>query len=547
MRLLELAVADLALIERARVRFRGGLVVITGETGAGKSLLIDALGLVLGSRADSGLVRSGAEAARVEAVFERDPEPLVCVRELAAGGRSLARIDDETVTAARLAATTADLVEIHGQHDQQRLLSGARQRDLLDAFGGHGQLRASVAEAVAALRHNAAALADLASAPGELERRIELLEHEAGEIEAAGLRPGEADELRASLAAVGNAEQLARLSGTMRATLMGEGSGVRDALARSAREGDELARLDARFGPLAGRLHGLVAEIDDLAGELRQLADAVEHDPAALAAMEERLGRIHALERKYGADEAAVLAHGEEARAEAERLRGRDAERAAREADAARLEADAWRLAGELRAARGEAAGRLAAAVTEALGELGFRQAHFEVRLEEAALESSGADGVAFVIAPNPGEPPLPLARIASGGELSRISLAVERVLAAVDTTPTLVFDEIDAGIGGRSAEPVGRSLWRLAREHQVLCITHLPQIAAFADQHLRIEKRQRDGRTVTEVRELDDEERRHELALMLGGRPGDAVSLAAAAELLARAGEARASLAAAG
>jgi DNA repair protein RecN (Recombination protein N) len=281
---------------------------------------------------------------------------------------------------------------------------------------------------------------------------------------------------------------------------------------------------------------GLVAEAEEAAADLRRAAGEVEYDPAVVAAFETRLGLIYALERKFGPDESAVGDHARAARAEAAHLRGLDAERSARLDEDTRLEAAARGAAGELGAARREAAGRLGIAVDGMLAELGLAKARFEVAVTPAEPGSAGADAVAFMIAPNPGEPPMPLAQIASGGELSRISLAIKRVLAAADDTPTLVFDEIDAGIGGRSADPVGRSLWQLARQHQVVCVTHLPQIAAYADAHFQISKRERDGRTVTEIERLDEAGRLRELALMLAGSDRSEASLAGARELRARA-----------
>ena len=536
MTLLELDVRDLALIERVRLEPDPGFTVITGETGAGKSLLIDALVLVLGARADASLVRAGAPGARVQALFDRGPEPLICVREVTAAGRSTARVDDSAVTAARLAEVAGPLVEIHGQHDQQQLLDGPHQRDLLDAHGGHAALRAAAAAAVEAWRANRAALEALEGDPRAVARQLELHQHEAAEIEAAGLRPGEAGEIRERLAAAASAAQVARLVASVRERLAGEGTGARDMLARVARDGGDLARLDGRFAGLADRIDALVAEADDVVSELRRVAGGLDHDPATVASLEERLGLIYALERKYGPDEEAVLAHGAFARSEGERLQGLEAERAARAADDVRLEAAAREAAAALTAARRAAGERLAAEVSRALETLGFRQARLDVELVPAELSAAGAEAVQFLIAPNPGEPPMPLARIASGGELSRVSLAVKEVLAAADATPTLVFDEIDAGIGARSAERVGRSLRRLAREHQVLCVTHLAQIAVHADAHVRIEKRERDGRTVTEVRRLEGDERLAELAVMLGGEGGGPAARAAAQELLERA-----------
>ena len=552
-RLAELSVRDLALIERLRISFEPGLNVLTGETGAGKSLLIDALGLAVGARADTSLVRHGSETARVEALFDRLPEPLICVREVSAAGRSTARIDDEAVTAARLAEVAGRLVEIHGQHDQQRLLDERWQRELLDAFGRLERERAAMAAAVEAWRVNQAALAELNLDPRELARRLELQEHQAGEITGAKLRVGEAAEIGARLAAAQHGETIARGSVEIHEALAGEGSGAREALAMAAQRARELARVDERYGPVAERLLGLAAELDDAAAEAAALAESIEHDPAALAAMEERLSHIYSLERKYGETEEAVIEYGEKATAEADRLRALDASRETRQAEAARLLVQVGKAGAELSRGRAVAAAGLAGAVEGSLGGLGFRQTAFSVAVarrpagpaeqsvelagERVAFDSTGLDAVAFLIAPNPGEPARPLARIASGGELSRVALAIKQILAEADHTPTLVFDEIDTGIGGRSAEPVGRSLWELARSHQVLCVTHLGQIAAYADAQFRIEKHQRDGRTVTEVRRVEGPERIDELAQMLAGAEGGAAARASAEELLERAG----------
>jgi DNA repair protein RecN (Recombination protein N) len=333
----------------------------------------------------------------------------------------------------------------------------------------------------------------------------------------------------------------------------GEGSGAREVTAAAAQRARDLARLDERYEPVAERLLGLAAELEDAAAEARDLADSVEHDLGAIAAMEERLSAIFSLERKYGEDEAAVIAYGERAAAEADRLRALDASRENRQAEAARLLAAVAAAGAALSAGRARAAGRLGPAVEAALSGLGFRQTSFGVAVSRrqagpaepaveldggrVAFDGSGLDAVAFLIAPNPGEPARPLARIASGGELSRVALAIKQILAEADRTPTLVFDEIDTGIGGRSAEPVGRSLWELARTHQVLCVTHLGQIAAYADAQFRIEKQVRDGRTVTVVRRVEGDERVVELAQMLAGAEGGAAARASAEELLERAG----------
>ena len=563
-RLLELAVADLALIERVRITFAEGFNVLTGETGAGKSLLIDALGLALGARADPGLVRHGADAARVEALFDRLPEALVCVREVGANGRSVARVDDETVTAGRLASVAGPLVEIHGQRDQGRLLDERWQRELLDGYGGHAAERAAVAVAVAAWRENEAALAARAVDPPELERRIALLEHEAEEIAGARLVPGEAAAIRARLDASRHGEAIARGSAALAGLLAGDEAGsdtapgAREQAELAAAEAAILARLDARFGPLGERLAGVAAELEDVASEARRLAETVDHDPAALASLEARLSLLYSLERRYGTDVDGLAGRAEQAAAEVDRLRHLGTERERRRADGERLLADVAAACGILSRRRATAAARLGTAVETAVAGLGLSGTRVEVAVgrriatpdepaielggDAVAFDATGADVVVFQVAPNPGEPARPLAKIASGGELSRLALAIEEVLATADATPTLVFDEIDAGIGGRSADPVARTLWLLGRRHQVLCVTHLPQIAAHADAHFGIRKVERDGRTVTEVHRLTDDDRVAELAAMIGGPAAGVAATASARDLLERAAAFRAS-----
>jgi DNA repair protein RecN (Recombination protein N) len=552
MALLELTVTDLALIDRVRVTFEDGFTVITGETGAGKSLLIDALLLVGGARADAGMVRAGASSARVEALFERPSgsgqdgvsqgdEPLICAREVAPG-RTVARIDDETVPVARLAATVVPLVAIHGQHEQQRLLSGARQRDLLDASGGHGSLVRVVAERYRAWQSNRDALAALDLPATEVERRLELARHAIEEIDEVHPRPGEVAELRARLDRVAGAERFLRAADGVREALVGD-DGARERVASAVREAQELARHDARLEPLTTRLDGLVAEVEDIAAEVRAAADEREADQGEATAIEARLGELYGLLRKYGDTEEGVLAHGAAAADEVARLEDVEADRARRRIEDQRLLADATAAATDLTAARRTAAQSASTAITGVLSELGFPEAAFGIQVTPRDLDATGADEVAFVMAPNPGEPSRPLARIASGGELSRVALAIEQVLAAADETPTLVFDEVDAGIGGRSADPVGRSLWRLGRDHQVLCVTHLAQVAAHADAHLHISKHTLEGRTVTRVRTLDAQERVTELAAMLAGET-TATALDTARELLERAQASHARLA---
>ena len=448
---------------------------------------------------------------------------------------------------------TEGLVEIHGQHDQQRLLDEDWQRDLLDAFGGHEEARAAVAAAVERWRANRAALAELSMDPRELLRRLEILEHEAAEIEAGRLRPGEADEITRQLAAVQHGETIA--TGAVDRARHAAGGGARVPGSGSPRREGELralARLDDRWSALADRLAGLEAEVEDVAAEVRALAETIDHDPATLAALEERLGEIHRLLRRYGDDEAAVIAHGERAAIEAARLRGLEDERARRADEDARLLLTVADAAASLSIAAPRDGGGAGPSVSRRAG--GARVPGRRVRRgdgppaaarddpavevdgDAVAFDATGIDTVVFTFRPTPASRPRPLARIASGGELSRVALAVRQVLAEVDATPVLVFDEIDTGIGGRSADPVGKSLWTLARSHQVLCVTHLPQIAAYADAHYRIAKRERDGRTVTEITPLDRAERAVELAQMIGGESGGEASLLSARELLDRA-----------
>ncbi len=552
-RLLELAVADLALIDRLRLVLGPGLSVLTGETGAGKSLLIDALGLALGARADTALVRHGADGARVEALFDRAAEPLIAVREVAASGRSTARLDDETVTAGRLASTVGSADRDPRAARPAAAVGRGAGSAICWTYSGVTRRRgrrwqsrwSAGARTVRPWRRSRSLRASSI-------RRLEMLEHEATEIAGASLRAGEAAEITRSLAAAQHAETIASGAAAAREVLIGEGRGARERVGEAAQEMRALARLDERWGPLADRLAGLEAELEDVASEMRTLAETVDHDPASLVRLESRLGEIHRLLRRYGDDEAEVIAHGERAVEEAERLRGLDEERAARAAEDARLLAAVGEVAATLSIRRTETAVELGRSVAAVLVELGFPADAFQIAVgrrpaarddpavevdgDAVAFDATGIDAVVFTFRPNPGEPARPLARIASGGELSRVALAVKQVLAGADATPTLVFDEIDSGIGGRSADPVGRSLWTLARDHQVLCVTHLPQIAAYADAHYRIAKLERGGRTVTEVVELDRAKREVELAEMIGGAVGGVAATQSARELLDRA-----------
>jgi DNA repair protein RecN (Recombination protein N) len=547
MALRELTVENLAVVERVRLTLAPGFTVLTGETGAGKSLVVDAVALVLGARASSDQVRSGADSLRVEAIFDAPvldaadamadavaagEGSVIVRREVAADGRSVARVNDRTVTVGGLATLGEALGEIHGQHDQQRLLQPARQLALLDGFGGSEPLVARVADAHRAWRVTIAASAELLTDAHELARRVELLSHQVSEIGGAAPRAGEDVELEAQLRAAQHAETIARAADEAVAALR-EDDGAADALGVAERAVLAAAAHDDRFAPLADRTAALAAEAAELAREIAAAAEGIDLDPAARAAAEERLTLLYDLRRKYGDSIGAVVAFGEAATAELQRLEDQEGERERLRAEEADRRAALAEATTALTAARRAAADRLTAAVNSELPPLGLRGGAFGVDFEATEPGATGADRVTFTFAPNPGEPPRPLGRIASGGEASRLSLALEVVLAAADATPLLVFDEVDAGVGGRNASALGERLRDLSRYHQVLCVTHLPQVAAYADAHLVVGKRSDGDRTTTEVRQLTADERPTELAAMLAGeRAGDAARTAAEALL---------------
>jgi len=527
----ELSVKDLALVSELRLELSSGLTVLTGETGAGKSMLVDALLAVTGGRVASGMVRDGAERAQVEAVFAgvRDDD-LVLSREIAAG-RSPARIDQKTVPVSALAETGADLVAIHGQGDQLRLARPAIQRDVLDAYGGHAAMREGAAVAYAALVSLRRERESLGGDPRERERRAALLAHEVDEIRAAKLRPNEEVELDAELTVARSAEKLREAAHAAQEMLAGDRASARDRLALAERELRRAAEIDPRLAVIADRAAAQVSESDDLAVELRRYADGVESDPKRLADLQARSDLLYDLKRKYGDGVAAILAHGERAATELEALRQSETRLAhldGEERDARRALASAAKL---IHDARSKAGAALADAVETQLKDLALARCAFSVQLEPREPDATGGDDVRFLIAPNPGEPAKPIDQIASGGELSRIMLALEVSLAANDRTPVLVFDEVDAGVGGRVGETLGRALWSLARHHQVMVVSHLPQVAAYADQHISVRKEVRKGRTHVVAQKLDESASVAELAEMLGA--GGAKSLAAGAKEL--------------
>ena len=527
----ELSVKDLALVSELRLELSSGLTVLTGETGAGKSMLVDALLAVIGGRVAAGMVREGAERAYVEAAFTgvRD-EDLVLAREIAQG-RSPARIDGRTVPVSALAETGAELVAIHGQGDQLRLARPATQRDVLDAFGGNDALRTRVTDAHAkllALRREREALG---GDPRERERRAELLGHEVDEIRAAKLRPDEERDLDAELGVARSAEKLRESAHAAQELLAGDRSSARDRLALAERELRRAADIDPRLATTLGRLEAAMSDADEIASELRRYADSIENDPKRLADLEARSDLLYELKRKYGDDVPSIIAHGKAAAAELETLRSSETRLAQLDDDERAAKAALTKAAKTLHDARAKAATTLASSVEAQLKGLALERCRFTVSLSEREPDANGGDDVRFLIAPNPGEPAKPIDEIASGGELSRIMLALEVTLAQSDRTPVLVFDEVDAGVGGRVGETLGRALWSLARHHQVMVVSHLPQVAAYADQHISVRKEVRKGRTHVAAEKLGERETVDELAEMLGA--SGAKSLATGAKEL--------------
>lgn len=541
--LTELGVRGLALVEAARVEFRGGLNLLTGETGSGKSLIVDALGLSLGARASAEQVRHGAQRAVVESSFELADAPdaaalaagmgheeavLVLSREV--GGRSAARLNGRPSSPGQLRELGRALVGVHGQHEHQQLMDVEAQTLLLDAYAEALDARAEVAEAHAALTRAEAHLAGLERTVARGRREEEYLRFQLEELSGASLQPGEDEELAAERAAVRHAARIGELAQSALAALRGE-----EGLALAVSEVRLAAELDPRLDLLGGRLAGLDEEANDIAAELRRYLEALEADPARLEVIEGRLAVLEAIKRKYGGSLEEAVA--ERDRLEAQLGAGEDMEQALAQAGAGVAEArsNLHAAAGRLSALRRPAAKRFGEAVTSELAGLRLEAARFEVAVRpRSEPDAGGAEWVEMMFSANPGEPLAPLARVASGGELSRVMLAVKSVSADLERLPTLVFDEVDTGIGGEAAVQVGLRLRALGRRRQVLVVTHLAQIACFADHHLVIEKTPGpDGRNVVGVRELTGaEDRAAELARMMSGGV-TAKALARAHELI--------------
>lgn len=564
-----LEIRDFAIVRAAQVTFGPGLCVLSGETGAGKSLVIDAIGALVGGRVGADAVRSGAEVARLRAVFdlgdnapaqavlaaqglEPDADGLcVIAREIRRDGRSRCTLNGSLAGVALLRQLGETLIDLHGQHEHQSLLRVGEHLRLLDSVAGEAVQAPRVAyralfDRWRELQEQAAALA---LDEGEQARRVDMLGFQVGEIGEARLQPGEEQELKAEIARLAHAEEL--LSQATRAhRLLTEAedgpsaldrlSGAQDALA-------EMAEFDAELQPLADELAAALATLAEAGRTLGRYADRVEADPLALDRLEQRLELLTRLKRKYGASVEEIIAFGRRAQEELDQLAGADERAAAVQAELAELAADLAAAASALSAARAQAAAALTAGVERHLADLGLAGARFAVRLERRLVAAgllvdgetcaAGADGIdtaEILFSANPGEPPRGLAKIASGGEISRVMLALKSQLAARDDVPTMLFDEIDVGIGGVTIRAVAAKMAALAAGRQVIVVTHHAPIAALADTHVTIEKAPGEDATQLTVAAVEGEERVHELARMLGRRPPTEATLAMARELLA-------------
>jgi DNA repair protein RecN (Recombination protein N) len=546
----ELHISGLGVIDDLDLDLDPGLNVLTGETGAGKTMVTVGLSLALGQRGSSSLVRPGSKSARVQARFDAPLPPaaeewaedgeLVLARGISAEGKSSVRIGGQIATVGALSALAPDLVEVHGQHSAQRLLQASAQTAFLDRFRGDTHLETldEYRRIYRRLREIRTRLDELDALARSREREIDLLAYQVREIEAAGLQPGEEGSLANEESRLGNAERLAELAGAAAAGLSDDGGGL-DALRAAAAGLDQAAAMDPDTRELAERAASLAEEAGELARELRGYGERRQADPVRLDEIRQRLQVVKALERKYGEDEPAVLEFLDQARNRLQRLGSADDERLDLQAEAGERQSRVGDLAERLSSGRSVAAPELSAALERELHELGMAGASIQVSLDPLDEPGpTGAEGVEMLFAGGPGQASLPLSRAASGGELSRAMLACRSVLADLDEVPTLVFDEVDAGIGGRAGVAVGRRLARIAATRQVLVVTHLPQIASFADRHIRVLKR---GGSAT-VGVLEDRERVEELSRMLSGLPGSDSAATHAEELLSEAGREKAS-----
>lgn len=551
--LTELRIQNFAIIDELHLAFGAGFVVLTGETGAGKSIIIDAVEMLLGGRADSTAVRTDAEIAIIEghfkidasiqpavhSILEReglldDKDHLLLSREIRREGRNVARVNGR-VTALNLLGELGEwLVDVHGQSEHLSLRRVAEHVQLLDRYAGLGDLRSDFERVYIQLRETRAELTQLREREREAHSRAEYLAFQIEEIEAAKVSVTEEEQLREERTRLANIEQLTRLSAEAVDALAG-GAETRqsatDLVGKAVDALSDLAEVDGSMKPLGDRAQALMEDISELSRTLRRYQEEAEFNPRRLDEVEDRLNLLQSLKRKYGGSLEAVLQQARTAVDELESLT--NAERRIEELQEReeQLLIELAELGSSLSTSRAQAGAELGAAIERQLDDLRMAEARFGLDLRQRedeegvpvdgktlALFPTGIDQVEFLVAPNPGEGLKPLAKIASGGETSRLMLGLKSVLAEADRTPTLIFDEIDQGIGGRVGTTVGEKLWALSATHQVLCITHLPQLAAFGDQHVKVEKEVRSGRTITTVRSLGDAERVTEMATMIGG-----------------------------
>ncbi|HYT67815.1 MAG TPA: DNA repair protein RecN [Vicinamibacterales bacterium] len=533
-----LSISHLAVIDRLELEFAPGLNVLTGETGAGKSIVVGAVGLLVGGRASADLVRTGEETATVQAVFEKpDGGELIVRREISSQGRSRAFVDGALVTSAALRDAAGSLVDLHGQHEHQVLLDPAAHIDLLDEFSGLTAARDAVSVAFRAWQQVRDERARLAASEQQKASRAEFLAFQLSEIDKGAPQPGEDEELATTRQVLANADRLQRLCAEAYTSLYEGDEAALPALAGTWKRVAELAALDPKFTPYVEARDGIKSQLEDLAYFLRSYSENIDASPARLQEIEDRLALLERLKKKHGPSLADVIEKRMTLRQELHDIE-HATERAA-ELDAALEEArkDYLALAQDLSGKRRAAANDFARTLEKALADLAMAKTRCEVRFAEDGGEAQwserGLDQAEFYISPNPGEDVRPLARIVSGGELSRIMLALKTLASTDAPGKTLIFDEVDAGIGGAVADVVGARLRLLGDRFQVLCITHLPQIAAYGSTHYRIEKSVRGGRTSTAVTRVDGVERESEIARMMGGAEVSASVLAGAREMI--------------
>ena len=536
--LLELVVENYAVVERLRVRFHAGLNLLTGETGSGKSIVVDALGLLLGGRASADMVRTGESRARVAGIFEvRDDAPirrllepagleieegeLLIEREILASGKSRAFVGSRPVAASLLKDIAPYLADIHGQHDQQLLFSPDAQRDMLDAFAANAELLARMASTFRDWRAAAAELEELERTEQEKLRLLDLWSFQRKEIESVGPALDEDTTLLNERRVLQNVQKLQETAETAYAAVYDSPESALSLTRTAFKRVEDLCRIDRSLEPLREHLKAADLSLQEAAYALRDYLSHLEANPGRIEELETRLAAIDRLKRKYGQSMAEILGFLDEVRRQIASVEHAGERMEQLRAGQKQLAAAFERLAAELTQRRGAAAGKLEKRVEAELGQLAMERTQFRIEISPAAWSSTGADAIEFRVSPNVGEEPRALEKVASGGELSRIALALKTCLAGPKTAQvrTLVFDEVDAGVGGSAAEGVGRRLKKLAATSQVLCVTHLPQIASFADHHYRVEKQESKGRTVAVIEELDSAARTREVGRMLSGQ----------------------------